>query len=49
LAGALGKLAQMDEITTRRDTVGLGMPTFPDVAARTVTTAATLHASKVTK
>jgi hypothetical protein len=49
LAGTLSKLAQMDEITTRRDTIGLGMPTFPDVAARTVTTPATLHASEVTE
>lgn len=36
LAGARTKLAQMNEIAARR--VGLGMPTFPDVASRTVTT-----------
>jgi Phage integrase family len=41
LAGARAKLAQMDQITARRGTVGLGMPAFPDIAARTVTTAAT--------
>jgi hypothetical protein len=38
LAGAQAKLAQMDQITTRRSPVGLGTPTFPDIAARTVTT-----------
>jgi hypothetical protein len=37
LAGAQAKLTQMNEITARRR-VGLGIPTFPDVAARTVTT-----------
>src|SRR5262249_52453933 len=42
LASARAKLAQMDQITTRR-TVGLGIPTFPDVAARTVTTPTTLN------
>jgi hypothetical protein len=35
LAGARAKLAQMDQITARRQ-VGLGMPTFPDIAARTI-------------
>ena len=39
LAGARNKLAQMDQITARRDTaVHLGTPGFPDVAGRTVTT-----------
>jgi hypothetical protein len=42
LAGARAKLAQMDEITGRRGPVGLGIPTFPDVASRTVTTPAAL-------
>jgi len=37
LGGAQTKLAQMDQITARRH-VGLGMPTFLDVASRTVTT-----------
>jgi Phage integrase family len=37
LAGAQAKLAQMGQITARRARVGLGMPTFPDIAARTVT------------
>jgi hypothetical protein len=42
LAGARTKLAQMNEIAARRaGPVGLGMPTFPDVASRTVTTPAT--------
>jgi hypothetical protein len=36
----------MDEITTRRGHTHLGMPTFPDVAARTVTTPATLPTSE---
>jgi hypothetical protein len=36
LTGARAKLAQMDQITTRRSHVGLGMPTFLDVAGRTV-------------
>jgi integrase len=38
LVGARAKLAQMDQISTRRSQIGLGLPTFPDVAARTVTT-----------
>ena len=47
LAGARHKLAQMDEITARRGhTVGLGIPAFPDVAGRAVTTMATLPASE---
>ena len=47
LAGARGKLAQMDQITAhRRGNVDLGIPTFPDVAARTVTTPATPSSSE---
>ena len=39
-----GKLAQTDQITARRAAaVDLGLPTFPDVAAHTVTTTETLH------
>jgi hypothetical protein len=38
LAGAHAKLAQMDQITARRDqTVHLGIPTFTDAAGRTST------------
>jgi len=38
LAGARAKLAQMDQITTRRNqTVHLGIPTFTDAAGRTST------------
>ncbi len=36
LAAAKHKLAQLDELTTRRST-HLGMPSFPDVAGRTIT------------
>jgi hypothetical protein len=46
LAGARAKLAQMDQITAHRGSTGLGMPTFPDVAARTVTPPTTLPTSK---
>lgn len=43
LAGAHAKLAQMDQITTQRNhTVQLGIPTFTDTAARTITTSTTL-------
>ena len=46
LAGARQKLAQMDQITTRRAAaVHLGIPAFPDAAGRTVTTAAAPPAS----
>ncbi len=38
LAGAQDKLAQLDELAARRATVHLSMPTFADVASRTVTT-----------
>ena len=46
LTGARAKLAQMDQITARRAHIGLGIPTFPEVAARTVTTPTTLLPSK---
>ncbi|MDX3524714.1 hypothetical protein [Streptomyces scabiei] len=36
LAGAVQKLAQLDERTRRTITVNLGMPSFPDVAGRQV-------------
>jgi len=49
LAGARAKLAQMDEITARRGPVGLGIPTFPDVASRTVTTPAALPAGEASR
>ena len=43
LAGAEAKLAQMDQITAQRNhTVQLGIPTFTDTAARTITTSTTL-------
>ncbi|MHB2023728.1 MAG: tyrosine-type recombinase/integrase [Mycobacteriales bacterium] len=38
LAGAGHKLAQLDELARRAATVHLGMPTFPQVAGRTVPT-----------
>ncbi len=39
LAGAEQKLAQLDDLATRNAaTVRLGMPAFPDIAARTITT-----------
>ena len=38
LAGATQKLAQMDQITARRDGTHLGMPAFPDVAGRAAST-----------
>ena len=50
LAGARHKLAQMDEITARRHgSTQLGMPPFPDVAGRAVTTPATRPASQETR
>lgn len=47
LAGARDKLAQMNQITSRRSTaINLGMPDFAAAAAsRTVTTPAALSAS----
>ena len=48
-AGARHKLAQMDQITARRHgSTQLGMPAFPDVAGRAVTTPATHPASQET-
>jgi Phage integrase family len=47
LAGARHKLARMDEITARRTGITqLGMPAFPDLAGRAVTTPAAPPASK---
>jgi Phage integrase family len=46
LASARAKLVQMNEITARRGPVGLAMPTFPDVASRTVTTPHVLPAGE---
>jgi hypothetical protein len=43
LAGARAKLAQMDQITTRRETVELGIPTFTDAAGRTSTNSLRRH------
>jgi hypothetical protein len=37
LAGAEGKLAQLDERARRATTISLGMPSFPDIAGRTAT------------
>jgi integrase len=41
LAGALAKLAEMDQITARRNTTHLGMPTFAQSAGRTNITPST--------
>ncbi len=50
LAGARHKLAQMDEITARRhDTTQLGMPAFPGIAGRAVTTPAAPPATRETR
>jgi hypothetical protein len=38
LAAATHKLAQLDDLAARRTTIHLGMPGFPEVAGRTVTT-----------
>jgi integrase len=38
LAAAKQKLAQLEDLSARRTTIHLGMPGFPDVAGRTVTT-----------
>jgi Phage integrase family len=47
LTGARVKLAQMDQMTARRNqTVDLGIPSFTDAASRTVTTPATPPASE---
>ena len=39
LAAAQQKLTQLDDLARRRSTIHLGMPGFPDIAGRTVTTA----------
>ncbi len=50
LAGARDKLAQMNQITSRRSTaINLGMPDFATTAGRTVTTPAALPASGTTQ
>ena len=50
LAGARHKLAQMDEITARRHgSTHLGMPAFPGIAGRAITTPAVLPASQETR
>lgn len=38
LAAANQKLAQLDALATRRTTIHLGIPAFPDIAGRTLTT-----------
>ena len=38
LAAAQQKLAHLDDLARRRSTIHLGMPGFPDIASRTVTT-----------
>jgi hypothetical protein len=49
LAAAVTKLAQLDALAARRDTaVNLGMPRFSQTASRTITTPASLPASKET-
>ena len=50
LAGARDKLAQMDQITARRHgSTHLGMPAFPGIAGRAITTPAVLPASQETR
>src|SRR5207245_11061387 len=43
LAAARHKLAQLDDLTRRRSTIHLGMPGFPGIAGRTVTTSSVEH------
>lgn len=43
LAAAQQKLGQLDELARRRSTIHLGMPGFPDIAARTLTTPGKEH------
>jgi integrase len=43
LAAARQKLTQLDELARRRSAVLLGMPGFPDIASRTVTTPGQQH------
>jgi hypothetical protein len=50
LAGARDKLAQMNQITSRRSAaINLGMPDFATAAGRTVTTPAALPVSGTTQ
>ncbi len=44
LAAASQKLGQMDQITARRNATQLGMPAFPDIAGRAVTTPSAIPA-----
>ena len=49
LAAARHKLAQLDDLARRRSTIHLGMPGFPGIASRTVTTpASSTHDSRAT-
>jgi len=43
LAAARHKLAQLDDLARRRSTIHLGMPGFPGIAGRTVTTSSVEH------
>ena len=43
LAAAQHKLTQLDELARRRSAIHLGMPGFPDIASRTVTTPGQQH------
>jgi hypothetical protein len=43
LAGAREKLTQLDQLAARAGSVQLGMPTFPQIAGRSITTRDTAH------
>ena len=43
LAAAQHKLTQLDDLARRRSTIHLGLPGFPDIASRTVTTPGQQH------
>ena len=43
LAGAREKLTQLDQLAARAGNVQLGMPTFPQIAGRSITTRDTAH------
>jgi len=43
LASSSPKLTQLDELARRRSTIHLGMPGFPDIASRAVTTPGQQH------
>jgi hypothetical protein len=45
LAGARKKLAQIQDLDTRRNTIHLGIPAFPEIAGRAITAPATLLTS----